>query len=132
MCPPDPERLRITPAVTFKSKQETPKPSGKKVKRFLKGPIPLDWLTQAARQSGKALHVGIALWFLSGLKRSREIALSQSILSLFGVTRHSGYRGLAELEKAGLVSVVRHRGRNSIVTILLPTADRELVGVTRT
>ena len=125
MCPPDPERLRITPAATFKSKQETPKPSGKKVKRFLKGPIPLDWLIQAARQPGKAIHVGIALWFLSGLKRSRKVALSKSTLNLLGVSRYSGYRGLAKLEKAGLVSVVRHPGRNPIVTILQPTADRD-------
>ncbi len=125
MCPLDLERLRITSAVPLKSKQETPKPSVKKAKRFLRGPIPLDWLTQAARQSGKALHVGIALWFLSGLKRSREIALSQSTLNLLGVSRHSGYRGLSKLETAGLISVVRHPGRNPIVTILLPTADRD-------
>ncbi len=31
---------------------------------------------------------------------------------------HAGYRGLAALEAARLVSVVRHRGRNPIVTIL--------------
>ncbi len=113
----DPRHLSLTSGIALKPKRGS-KASGTRTKRFLKGPIPLNWLGKAANQSGKALHVGIALWFLSGLKRSREIALSQSTLSLLGVTRHSGYRGLAELEKAGLVSVVRHPGRKSIVTIL--------------
>jgi len=126
MRPLDPERLRIKSAISPKSEQKRPKRSVQKTKRFLRGPIPLDWLIQAGRQSGKALHVGIALWFLSGLKGSRrKIALSQSILKLLGVSRHSGYRGLTKLEKAGLISVVRHPGRNPIVTILLPTADRD-------
>jgi len=118
----DPKHLSLTPGIALKPKRES-KPSRTGTKRFLKGPIPLNWLGTAAKQSGKALHVGIALWFLSGLKRSREIALSQSTLSLFGVTRHSGYRGLTELENAGLVSVDRHPGRNPVVTILLTDTE---------
>ncbi len=120
----DPKHLSLTPGIALEPKRES-KPSSTRTKRFLKGPIPLNWLGTAAKQSGKALHVGIALWFLSGLKRSRKVALSQSILSLFGVSRYSGYRGLTELEKAGLVSVVRHPGRNPIVTILQPAADQD-------
>ncbi len=120
----DPKHLSLTPGIALEPKRES-KPSSTGMKRFLKGPIPLNWLGKAAKQSGKALHVGIALWFLSGLKRSRKVALSQSILSLFGVSRYSGYRGLTELEKAGLVSVVRHPGRNPIVTILQPAADQD-------
>jgi len=120
----DPKHLSLTPGITLEPKRES-KPSSTRMKRFLKGPIPLNWLGKAAKQSGKALHVGIALWFLSGLKRSQRVALSQSILSLFGVSRYSGYRGLTELEKAGLVSVVRHPGRNPIVTILQPAADQD-------
>jgi len=46
--------------------------------RFLKGPIPLDWIIAAAKLPGKALHVGIALWFLAGLKRSRTVVLTPS------------------------------------------------------
>lgn len=36
----------------------------------------------------------------------------------FGVDRHSVYRALIRLEKAGLIAVKRHPGRNSIATIL--------------
>ena len=90
---------------------------------FIKGPIPLGWITKAASVEGKTLHVAIALWFLAGLKRSRQVALSQSTLRLFGVSRQASYRALSRLESAGLVSVDRHPGRNPIVTILLTDID---------
>lgn len=91
--------------------------------KFLLGPIPWDWLSVAAGLPGRALHVGIALWFLSGIKgRVATVALSNTVLCDLGVNRHAAYRGLAALEAAGLVSVERHRGRNSIVTIL-PAPD---------
>jgi len=86
--------------------------------KFLKGPIPLSWLSVAANQAGKALHVGLACWFLAGIKRSRTIALSAPALASFGTDRYAGYRGLKALERAGLVSVVRHPGRLPVVTIL--------------
>ena len=93
------------------------------LKKFIKGPIPLDWITKAAGAKGKTLHVGMTLWFLSGLKRSCKVALSQSKLRLFGVSRQASYRALLRLEDAGLVSVERHPGRNPMVTILLTDVD---------
>ncbi len=119
----DPKHLHLTPGIASKPERES-KTSRTGTKRFLKGPIPLNWLAKAAQQSGKALHAGIALWWLKGLKRSWKVALSQSILNLFGVSRYSGYRGLTKLEKAGLLSVVRHPGRNPIVTLRLPAEDQ--------
>ena len=86
--------------------------------KFLKGPIPWNWLAAAARQPGKALHVAIVLWFFAGVKRTGTVALSGAALRGFGVNRHAGYRGLAVLERAGLVSVARHPGRMPVVTIL--------------
>lgn len=93
-------------------------PKHGKGEKFLKGPIPWTWLSKAAQQSGKALHVAIIIWFLAGINKSRTIKLSNKILREFGVKRHSGYRGLKALESVQLISVKRHRGRNSIVTIL--------------
>jgi hypothetical protein len=106
-----PERRRATP-----SNQKPPR--HKAGEKFLKGPIPWKWLTQAAQLPGKAIHVGIVLWFLAGIKLRRTVALSGSILRDFGVDRYAGYRGLKTLEGASLVSVNRHPGRNSLVTIL--------------
>jgi hypothetical protein len=94
---------------------------------FLKGPIPLSWLTVAAKQSGKALHVSMALWFLAGITRNRTVPLSAKVTSQFGVNRYAAYRGLKALEHAGLVSAVRHPGRLPIVTILDVPGDSDRV-----
>jgi hypothetical protein len=88
-------------------------------RKFLKGPIPLDHLTLAARADGKALHVALALWFYVGLRHSTQVNFPVGWLkTAFGVGRYAAYRGLAALEKAGLVTVVRCRGRASLVTLL--------------
>ena len=115
----DPHRLQLSPGLKrLPSRSRTNSSRRGSDKRFLKGPIPLGWLTAAAKQPGKALHVAIALWFLSGMKRSRKVLMPLAELSAFGVSRFAAYRGLGALEKAELVSVARHQGRKSVVTIL--------------
>jgi hypothetical protein len=52
------------------------------------------------------------------LKRTADIPLSLSRLRELGVNRFAAARGLAALEKAGLVAVLRHRGRKPVVTLL--------------
>ena len=115
---PDPQRLALGERKLAVPTQDTGPLRQKRPGRFLKGPIPWAWLATAAQQPGKALHVAIVIWFLSGLKKSRTIALPGSVLRTMGVNRHAGYRGLKALEKAALVTVERHPGRNPIVTIL--------------
>jgi hypothetical protein len=115
----DPERLRLPSSAESGAIQSVTRPPRHKPgEKFLKGPIPLTWLAIAGEQPGKALHVGVALWHLAGLKRTQTVPLSASLLLTMGVSRHSGYRGLKALEGAGLVSIVRHPGRLPIVTIL--------------
>ena len=116
---PHPDQLRPDANTTLASRPSRKVPRHKAGQKFLKGPIPLNWLSTAARQPGKACHVALGLWFWVGVKKSCEVALSMSWLkAIFGVSRYSGYRGLAALEKVGLVSVVRHRGRKPVVTVL--------------
>ena len=86
--------------------------------RFLKGPVPLEWLIEAAKLPGKSLHVGVVLWFLSGLKKSREVTFAPSRRREFGIGRHASYRALKCLEMAGLVRLKRKRGRAPLVTIV--------------
>jgi hypothetical protein len=95
-------------------------PRTKKGRRFLRGPIPMDWINAAARASGRGsgFQVAIALWYLSGLNReARTIKLRSSVLRSMGVDRHAGYRGLRALEHANLVQVVRHPGQCPMVTL---------------
>jgi hypothetical protein len=112
----DLEQLRLPSNKTAVGRR-TDLPRHRQGGKFLKGPIPWTWLVEAARLPGKALHVGIGLWFLAGMRRSAQVTLSMKILRSLGVSRHSAYRGLLALERAGLVAVQRHPGRNSLVTI---------------
>src|SRR5215472_15360360 len=102
-------QLKLVPSTAQVAVSSATKPvRHRRSEKFLKGPVPLNWLAAAGRQPGKALHVGIVLWFQSGLKVSRTVALSSNVLRSFDVDRHAGYRGLKALERAGLVSVFRH------------------------
>ena len=93
--------------------------------KFLKGPIPWNWLSSAACLPGQSLHVAIVIWFLSGVTKNRVVTLSGATLRALGVSRHASYRGLSWLEEANLVRVKRHAGRNPIVTILGFNEDDE-------
>ena len=85
---------------------------------FLRGPIPLTWLCRAASLPGKALAIGLALWFKAGATKNRTVKLTGALAARFNVGRKAGARCLKALEAAGLISVVRHVGRCPVVTIL--------------
>jgi hypothetical protein len=118
MDPIDPKRLILPRSKEMDCGKGLKPPRHKPGEEFLKGPIPCNWLSRAAQLPGKALHTAIAVWFLAGLTRKRTVHLSRNILESFGVNRFAGYRGLKDLEESGLVSVLRHAGRNPTVTIL--------------
>lgn len=93
---------------------------------FIKGPLPLDWMQQAARLPGKTLQVSLALWYLSGLHKSSTVKLASKHLNAMGVSRDAKYEALARLQAAGLVSVDQKPGQAPIVT--LKTGSAELCG----
>lgn len=92
--------------------------------RFLAGPIPIAWLSTACRLPGKALHVGLAIWYRKRVFKKPEVPVTPHLLETFGVDRRTGYRALANLEAADLVKVDRRRGRSPRVTIQEP--DKKL------
>ncbi len=85
---------------------------------FIKGPIPLNWKCAVDRISGNAARLADAMWFRAGVKRATTFQLNLSRLEAFGLNRFSASRALIALERAGLVSVERHSGRNPTITIL--------------
>ena len=113
----DLKQLALTTALKLACTDNKSVPRHKYGEKFLKGPIPWDWLTLAGNLSGKTLHVSAVIWFLAGMKKARTITLSNKILEDMGVNRYAAYRGLAALEKAGLISTSKHRGRCPVVTI---------------
>lgn len=85
---------------------------------FIKGPLPLSWIQQAARMPGKTLQVGLTLWYLSGLQKSRTVKLASKPLAGMGVSRDAKYEALDRLRSAGLIAVEQIPGCAPSVTLL--------------
>ena len=85
---------------------------------FLRGPIPMDWLSKAANLSGKTLHLANALWWLKGMDKTQPFKLTQKALDLMHVSRDAASDGLGRLEKSGLITVERKAGQRPTITIL--------------
>jgi DNA-binding transcriptional ArsR family regulator len=97
-----------------------PKQRQRQPSKFLKGPVPMEWLQAASCVSGAALAVGNALWFLAGVTGRREaLPLSTAMLAPFGIGRDRKSRALRALEKAGLVRVVREGNHSPVVDIIV-------------
>jgi len=87
--------------------------------QFLKGPIPLDWISRAAKIPGKsALAVGIALWFQAGRTKNKTVVLTSKVMQHFAPNRRAKYEGLKLLEEHNLIQVYRQKSKNPEVTIL--------------
>ena len=89
------------------------------VEKFIKGPIPLDWISRANALPGKAGAVGLALWFLAGVQGSRTVKLTGEVERIAGCGRKAVYVALRALELYGLVKSVNQRGARAFVTILM-------------
>ena len=85
---------------------------------FLKGPIPLWWLTRAAKLPGKATALGIALWWLHGMSKDSAVKLTGKALAAMNVSRDAATDGLRRLEADGLVTVQRAKGKRPVVHII--------------
>jgi hypothetical protein len=123
----DPDKLRIDSTTVngwLKNAQnEQPPRAPIRKGKFLRGPVPLAWLHRAADLPGKALAVGLALWFLRGVQKRRTVRLTRRTLRRLGVGRKPGYLGLKNLEGAGLVRVRRQKGKSPVVTICFPRTE---------
>jgi len=64
------------------------------------------------------LEIGLCLWRLHGVRKKSSITLGNRELEPFGINRAAKSRGLAALEKAGLIAVNRKPGRWSAITLL--------------
>ena len=84
---------------------------------FLKGPIPIDWISVAAELPGKTLALGMAIWWLKGMSKTPTFKLTAKALSKFNISRDAASAGLTRLEKSGLISVSRSPGRRSVVGV---------------
>ncbi|MEH6543013.1 MAG: hypothetical protein V7721_03635 [Porticoccaceae bacterium] len=84
---------------------------------FLRGPIPLTWLSVAAELPGKSLHLSLAIWFRASMTNNATVRLGNSLLAEFSVKPDAKRRALKALEDAGLIEVDRRENRNPVVTL---------------
>jgi hypothetical protein len=96
--------------------------------RFLKGPVPWHWIVVAAALPGSALLIGLCLWRLAGAVKCKTISLGNADLRPLGIDRASKSRALRALEGAGLIEVVRERGRFPKVTLRETPAPTSIRG----
>ncbi|MFA5924747.1 MAG: hypothetical protein WC856_26250 [Methylococcaceae bacterium] len=120
MDTPNPELLALPKSTQSSPSRQTRQklPRHHPGEKFLKGPIPLIWLSRAAQLPGKSLQVALAIWFLAGLKNHASVKLGQSVLNDFGVNRHSKARALKQLASAKLISIQSAPGCAPVITVL--------------
>lgn len=105
------KRLAFNPATgTHEARAPTAK--------FIKGPIPLEWISRANALPGKAGAVGMALWFLVGVQGSRTVKLTGEVEKIASCGRKAVYQALDALAAAGLISCNRKTGARAVVTML--------------
>jgi hypothetical protein len=86
--------------------------------KFIKGPIPLEWISRANALPGKAGAVGMSLWFLVGVQGSRTVKLTGEVEKIAGCGRKAVYQALDALAAAGFISCSRKAGSRAVVTLL--------------
>jgi len=96
-----------------------------RMRPYLGGAPPLDWLIAAAQLPGCAMQVAVALAFEFGVLRARELVPPKRVLSAMRVSRDAETRALKNLEMAGLILVSRKTGRRPRVALLWDRSPAE-------
>jgi hypothetical protein len=108
-------RLQWNPMANSFQSVPTPNTSGK---RFIKGPLPLEWFEMASALPGKTLHVALAIWFQVGLERTTTVKLGQKRVARFAVSRDAKYDALRRLAEAGLIELEQRPGQAAQITLV--------------
>jgi hypothetical protein len=95
---------------------------------FLRGPVPIKWLSVAGGLPGKAMQVGVYLWFMAGLTDSLQVKVSPSKLAgEWSVSRYALYAALDQLAAADLISAERRKGSAALVTLRVVPVNRSVL-----
>ena len=98
---------------------DTPSSKGhrkRRADRFLKGPIPLNWIRENVRCPTDRLL--LVLRAHSDMQRSSEVKVTSDVLRDAGIVdRKAAYRAVNRLEASGSLTVSRKRGRLPVVRL---------------
>ena len=111
---PDLFRLPALPEHTRSGRRVSSAPG-----KFIMGPIDIAWVCQARQLGVTALLVGLALWYLKGLRRADAFIVSNLMVAEWGIKPDAKSPALRKLEKAGLISIERRGKRSPLVSLVL-------------
>jgi hypothetical protein len=83
------------------------------------GPIDVAWVRQAAQLGVTTLLVGLALWYLKGLRNANTFIVSNLMVGEWNIQPDAKSRALRKLEKAGLISIERRGKRSPLVSLVV-------------
>ena len=86
---------------------------------FIMGPIDVAWVRQAAQLGVTTLLVGLALWYLKGLRNANTFIVSNLMVGEWNIQPDAKSRALRKLEKAGLISIERRGKRSPLVSLVV-------------
>ena len=104
------EKLRYTHGLGFSK--------AKQVSLFIKGPIPLEWISTAENLPGKAINVALALYWMGGMNPQKRFKITRRALGLFNVSDDAYRDALLRMEAAKLIRVSRSPGQRALVEIV--------------
>lgn len=85
---------------------------------FLRGPVPMSWIAKAYEVAGgSGLMLGLSLWWVSGMTKSRTFSVNIRRLEV-GQSLRSKWRALEKLEDAGLIRRTHEPGKKLRVELL--------------
>lgn len=123
---PTSKRKTGTAKTTIKTSNKLPRHSDGD--RFVKGPIPLDWIKAASRCGHRAEAVALLVWYAAGVQRANPCKLTPKVLAELHVHPRTARRILERFVHAGLAVVKFHRGRSPLVTITAIDPQPETTG----
>jgi hypothetical protein len=108
------ESISLPPVADVKSKYKV-----RQTEPFLRGPVPMSWFIKANEVAGgNGLMLGLKLWWLSGMARSRTFSVNVRRLEA-GQSLISKRRMLKLLEGAGLIKRSHQPGKRLKVELLV-------------
>jgi hypothetical protein len=91
---------------------------------FIAGPLNVNWLSQARKLGVSALWVGLALWYLRGLRKSNKFVVSNRMMESWNVEADAKRRALRKLQRAGLILIEPRERRSPVVTLIVGTEKK--------
>jgi len=89
----------------------------KKSDPFLKGPIPLVWITKISALPGKAFQTALAILWLTDMAGGGAIKLSRQAMQRFSLSADAAREGVKRLEAAQVITVARNAGQKHWITL---------------